>query len=286
MSPTFWRNTIWFIILGIITVVELTYILVIVKKRKPIIAFYLTISGLAFSFETIIFMFFKSYNYFPMIITTSSFDDGLAGNLFSQFSVTATALLIAVLNLKYYWFFIFAGIYAAIEEVFQALGIFKHNWYQTWMTVIAFILFFVIVKLMYKKYFKHPGYVLRYIYIFLGLFPLHFAVIVWYFRLSGNQLFSQNILPDKDSSYILLAIIDYILLSNTIMAMYLLKLKWKWKLIIIMVYYMIYYVVYKTGLIYINEGWFFIFTTAAIFSTYFFVFLLDKLNNPAEKALR
>ncbi|WP_143187659.1 hypothetical protein [Desulfosporosinus lacus] len=54
--------------------------------------------------------------YYPMIIKNPPMpiDDMLMGNLFSQTSVSATALLVAVLNLKYYWYIIFAA-YASIK---------------------------------------------------------------------------------------------------------------------------------------------------------------------------
>ncbi len=103
----FWSNTIWFILLGITTILEITYIIVNAEKRRLLFALYLTISGMTYSFEVTIFGFLKSYDYYPMIFhQISRLDDGLAGNIFSQFSVSATALIISFLNLKYYWYLI------------------------------------------------------------------------------------------------------------------------------------------------------------------------------------
>jgi hypothetical protein len=101
---------------------------------------------MAFSIEVTIFCFLKAYNYYPMVFPQSPINDGLAGNLFSQFSITATSLLIAVFNLNDYYFFIFGGIYGIIEELFLKLGIYSHNWYQTWITVLGLILIFWMTK--------------------------------------------------------------------------------------------------------------------------------------------
>lgn len=102
MNPTFWSNTIWYILLGISTIIELVLIFIKAKNRKLVLAQYFTISGMTFCFEMAIYLYFKAYAYFPMLIPQSPPDDSIAGNLFSQFSVAATALLIAVYNLKYY----------------------------------------------------------------------------------------------------------------------------------------------------------------------------------------
>lgn len=219
-----------------------------------------------------------------MIILTSEFEDGLSGNIFSQLSVSITGLLIAILNLEYYWFFIFAGIYYVIEELFLALGIYKHYWYQTWMTFVCLIIFFWIVKRMYNQAFKSIGNVLRYIYIFFGLFTLHTPLITWSAKLAGYQTFNANVFPDPILNYMVPFAINYILLSNTIMTIYFLKLKWRWKMTVIFALYIAYYIAYKLNYIYIKEGWFLVFTTADIFGAYLFVYILDRLYKHANRS--
>jgi hypothetical protein len=148
----FWTNTIWYILLGVLTVFELIVIMRRVENRKLTLAFYLTLIGIVLHFETTIFIFFKAYSYYPMILKNPPMpiDDMLMGNLFSQTSVAATALLTATLNLKNYWYVIFALMYGVTEELFLALGIYSHNWYQTWMTVVCLIIYFWIAKKMYQ----------------------------------------------------------------------------------------------------------------------------------------
>lgn len=108
----FWTNTIWYLILGIATVFEVAYFIVKATDRKLVFIFYLTICGIAFAYDLIVYNFFKGYMYYPMIILDTvtpdkqiaqqiiRFHDGLIGNFFSQYSVAATAVLITVLNLR------------------------------------------------------------------------------------------------------------------------------------------------------------------------------------------
>lgn len=273
----FWTNTIWFIILGSTTVFEMAAVLIKAKNRKPVIAFYLTISGVAFVFECTIFIYLKAYEYYPMIIRWSPFNDGLAGNLFSQFSVAATALLAVIFNLKYYWYFILAGVYSAIEELFLALGIYKHNWYRTWMTFIAFIIFFILVKRMYLIVISGLRNVSRYIYILFGLFPLFIITMDWVFELCRIATFNINIFYDKAISRTTLALVNFTLLSGSIMAAYIYNLNRKWKVIIMLSIYTFQYIGYKLNLIIVRKDWILIYSTVLIFGTYFYVYILDKL---------
>lgn len=148
-----------------------------------------------------------------MLIPQSPSDDSIAGNLFSQFSVSATALLIAVYKLKYYWYLIFAAAYGAIEELFLYLGIFKHNWYRTWMTVAGLMLMLWIVKRMYLYTSRGISPFWRHIFIFFGLTALHQHTIVWAQRLAGISVYSESLLPDAERSMVVLSAINNLLLS-------------------------------------------------------------------------
>lgn len=285
MGPAFWSNTFWFILLGITTIIELIIIFFKVNNRKRTLGLYFTISGLTFCFEMIIYSYFKSYEYFPMFIPHSPPDDSIAGNLFSQFSVSATALLIAALNLKYYWYFVFAGVYGVIEEVFLSLGIYKHNWYQTWMTVLGLLVLFWITKKAYTISLKQMGRVLRYLFIFLGLVALYQNSIIWVLRLVGIQLFSDNFIQGKERSLVVLTGLYMLLLSVTIMIMYFSKIKLGWKILIIFTLYIAHFAVARLNLITYHKGWFLISSSISIWGMYFYIYILDKLYKQSKQAI-
>lgn len=284
----FWTNTIWYVLLGILTLIELIFVMVRVENRRLTIAFYLTVLGIVLHFETTIFIFLKAYAYYPMILKNPPMpiDDMLLGNLFSQTSVAATALLVAVLNLKYYWFIIFAVMYGIIEELFLALGIYSHNWYQTWMTVFSFPIYLWIVKKMYEGITRGIKPLFYYGYIYLGLFLpnsptlTHILLII-----TRHQDFSTTLLPDPTISRFLIFWVHFHLLSIPIMLMYFLRFKLIWKALVILVLYIIYYIGYKTNLIWIKEGWFLPVSTANIFQMYLSVVILDKLYNTKSKRI-
>lgn len=80
MQYTFWTNTIWFVLLGIITIFEIIIVLIKAKNRKSVVALYWTIAGMTFNFEMVIFALFKSYNYYPKVLPELPFDDAIAYN--------------------------------------------------------------------------------------------------------------------------------------------------------------------------------------------------------------
>lgn len=281
MSSGFWSNTIWFVLLGITTIVEIVVIIAKAKNRKLVIALLFTMSGIVFTYEMVILNFLKAYNYHPMLIPDSILDENIAGNLFSQLSVTATALLIAVLNLKNYWYLIFAVIYGIVEEIFLKLGIYTHNWYQTWMTVVGLILLFWITKKIYKFCLeKNAEGFSRYFFIFIGLFALYMN-LMWPLKLMGIFNAKILILPDAIMNLNLIAMLDYAFLSIIIMIVYYLKIELKWRVLVISALYIAFYIVKKLNIEYFAEGWLtFATITIKIFGMYLFVVILDKLYDP------
>lgn len=286
MSATFWTNTIWYVLLGILTLFELIFVMVKAERRKLTFAFYLTILGITLNFEMIILIFMKAYAYYPMILKNPPlpFDDVLSGNLFSQFSVAATVLLVTVLDLKYYWFFIFAGIYGIIEELFLTLGIYSQNWYRTWMTVVLLSAAFWIAKKMYAKMIRGIKPIFYYGYIYLALFPLNIVILEWgVFILCRLQDFNTILFPDPLSSRHFLALVNFWMLSIPIMLLYFLRLKWSWKALVIITIYAIYYLGYKLNLFIIKDGWFLPVSTLSIFWMYLSIVLLDRLYGGPQK---
>ena len=277
--PYFWTNTIWYIILGITTMLVMMYILYRTEHRGKMFAFYLTASGVVFVVEAIIFLFFKAYNYYPLLVPGSTLHDGLAGNLFSQFSVASTALLLSVFNLHYRYYILFGVVYGIIEELFLFLGIYQHNWYQTWMTIVLFPIYTYVVKRLYIRAKSKLTPFLYYVYMFLGLWALHFGITVWPFLILGYQNFTPYVFSDPTSNMAFLTIIDYILLYSIMYCIYIKSPKWIWQAAGIAAICLINYIEYRLQLWYVKEGWFGIYVSIRIISMYFYIRIYDKLYN-------
>ena len=150
------------------------------------------------------------------------------------------------------------------------------------MTVIGLLLLFWIAKRAYMACLKHPGPVLRYLFIFFGLVTLHEHTIVWALRLIGVRVFSENFLPDKERSLVVLAAINLLLLAVIIIAIYFSNIKWRWKIPVIFILYIAFFAAAKFHLIIYKEGWFLISSSICIWGMYFYTYILDKLYGNNE----
>lgn len=289
MSTTFWTNTIWYVLLAISTLIELIFAMVKAKRRGLTFAFYLVITGVVLFIETGMLIFLKSYTYYPKIIHNvpyQLFQDSLAGNLFSQLSLAATALLIAVFNLRWYWYFIFAVIYGLIEEVFLALGIYTHNWYQTWMTVTFLPLYFWWAKKLYEKIAGGLKPIFHYACIFLALAPIAGPAFSWPLWVSGYITYSTSVLSDPTSSMFFLSLAILIPPSIIMMLVYYFNPNWIWKALTILLLYTICYIAYRYNLIMSKKGTVLQFTTLVFILQYVSIFILDRLLGGPKRKLR
>lgn len=282
MGTTFWTNTIWYILLGIITILVLVIVFIKTPDRKYALSLYLTICGITFfAFELIILMCLKAYIYFPKIFTNQH-DDSVVGNLFSQTSVSASAVLIAVFNLKFHWQLIIALIYGVIEELFLLLGVYEQNWYRTWMTIISLLILFRIAKIVNATLSKHIGRIWRYIFIFFGLCTLHLHLVNWASKAVGLRSFNENLCPDIDCSIAIIAAIYHLLLAVSTMILYFTNINWKSKVVGIFILYIAHFFAEKYNVLMSADGWFFILTSISIWGMYLNIYILDRLYPKAS----
>lgn len=274
----FWTNTVWYVLLGLVTIFELIIIFRKAKNVRFTLAFYLTVTGITLAAEITLFFVFSAYDYYPKIITSSYYDDELTGNLFSQFSASATALLVPVFNLSSYWMLIFAGAYGIIEEIFLALGIYSHNWYRTWMTLLGMSALFWIVKKNYFISIKKSSRLLHYINIYFSLITLVVITICWGLILSGRQSYSRALGENPVSSPYLVSNLYTTPIFISLMIMYFRKWKLYAKALVIVLLYIITYILEYLHVIYFyNVWWYLMATTLLIFGAYFSIVLMDHL---------
>lgn len=189
MSSTFWSNTIWFILLFVTSIATIVLTLYKSNNIKFSISFLFSIMGLAFLLEAILVIGLNAYAYHPKIVS-DLFLDTVFGNYFSQISISSTGLLIAVYNLSYIWYCIFALIYFLIEELFLKLGIYEHFTYKSIYTFFGFIPFFWIINKWYEIAKDVRNSFINYVTLFFGVVSIN-SNYYWYesttFRYSTFQ---------------------------------------------------------------------------------------------------
>jgi hypothetical protein len=285
----FWSHTIWYLLLGLISIIQIIFTLHHSENRWKTLAFYLTLVGLPLYFETLILIFFDAYVYFPKIILNSNldpFNDALTGNLFSQFGVTSSALLLTVLRKPFYWDVAVAFLYCMVEELFIAIEIYHQHWWRTWMTFIGLLLFFTISKWMYTRLVRGLRPFYYYVFIILGMFPICTILLLWgLLDLSGLMRFTTTLFSNPKISRFSLYVIFFSICYPLMIWGYF-RQKWIWKITAITLTGVIIFLGYKYHLLIFREGWFYPITILMIFWIYTSVWVLDTLYGGQQNSIR
>lgn len=285
MNPTFWTNTIWYVLLGIISAVAIILIIKKPEYRKFNIAYTFMVLGFVYSIESILLgSYGGAYCYHPMI-SKDHFLDNVIGNHFSQLSVCTTLVLLVIYRLRPIWYFVFAAVYYLIELLFLKLGIYEHNWYRAWITFVGFIVLAFLFEKLYYKLLHLPKFWTYYL-------SLYFASISGYglarsaFVYGKFRIIHYNVYANVFKDNLILIHIPLFIFINIMMNMHRLKVNWRIKCMVFAGLFLIQYILTKTGIMTIRPGWFLIITTVDVFSCYLFVVVMDYLFKSEIRGLQ
>lgn len=296
MSGLFWSNTIWYLLLLLSSVVAIAVTFKKSHNRRFSSAFSLAVLGFTYCIEVSLLLVLNAYTYYPMLTPNDAFQDAVIGNFFSQISVTATAVLFSVLDLRSVFIFIFAGIYFLIDVLFVRLGIYEHHWYRSVYTLIGFIPYCYIVKKWYLLLLRAPqdtklvkglrGHKLK---KWLHNATLFFAV----FAAAGNslitsqkllelQIFKGGFFADMSKDHTTTSLIYGPILN----VLFILLLRWKrpgtYKVGVLLILFACQWVLYSLGILTVPQGWFVIVTAIDLLGFYLWTVLLSRLlANPS-----
>lgn len=277
MPATFWSNTIWYVLLTIISIISIVLILCKSNNRKFNIGFILTILGATFHVEFVLLPILNAYRYFPKIFN-DLFVDSVLGNYVSQISVTATVVLATAYRIPTVWYLVIAGIYFLIEELFINLGIYQHNWYKTWYTSILILPLLWLSRKWYNYLQKCPKSIIYTISLYLGARAAFSLMIVFKFFLSIEVYNVKTVFSEFTRNNSIFSVPAASIWIIIMVIIHQLNIKWIWKGGFFVLLFIIQYVLIKiVGVITIKDGWFLIITLLNIFGSYLSVVITDHL---------
>lgn len=277
MSSTFWTNTIWFLLLFISSIVSA--ILILHKAQNPRFAFAFLFSaiGISFVFEAILVLGFKAYSYYPKLFR-DSYLDIIFGNYFSQISVSATSLLLAVYESSYIWYGVFGFIYFLIEVLFIKLGIYEHFWYKSVYTFFAFILFASLIKIWYKSSKDSKSRLINYLCLYFSVASFSTFTIFLGQRLLGIQLLQSKLFfTDVNRNNTSSGFVYQFIVLNYLIILYKSNLNRVVKAIAFAFLYLAQYLAYRMGYLYITDGLFFLVTSLDLLGCYCLIVVFNYL---------
>ncbi|MBU9713624.1 hypothetical protein [Evansella tamaricis] len=184
-------NSFWFIIL-VIFFSSLFIYTILKEKSWKVLILYTFMTGLTYTVEVFIEIFFNAYNYYPHILKNSYFDNMLGAMASNMFSIPMSSVFIAILSPSLVTVVIFILLLLGIEILFLALGIYSHNWWNIMFTAIGVFGAFIISIFWYKKLNQHLNLFYRWATIFFSGFMIHTTILFIPVALLNAYLYQVN----------------------------------------------------------------------------------------------
>lgn len=286
MRPTFWTNTIWYLLLLFSSIVAAVVTYKNSHNRSFTVLFSLAVLGFTYWIEVTLVMIFGAYTYHPMITPDDPFFDTVLGNMFSQISITTTAVMVCTLHVKNIYIPIFALFYFFLDVLFSHLGIYVHNWYRSAYTLIGFMPLLWLIRQWYRmlvnsatksKWLKNPT-------LFLAAFAAGSNTLLTSMKWMGLQVFHIGIFPEMSKDHTATALVYGPALIAIYMVLRRRHVPRMVKAISFVALFLIQYVLHRMGFIIIPPGWFPVVAALDLFGFYFWVAylmrLLEKSNLP------
>ena len=253
---SFWTNTIYYIGLFATSVLTLVIIFTKTPERKKIVVFYFAVLGLTYWMEALLVLILNAYSYYPMITPDDRFFDTVLGNIFSQVSVSASAVLLCVLGLSNWWLLGFAVIYYILDMLFAGLGIYAHHWYHSIYTLAGFLIFARIVAYWYRTVIGSPSVKTFYPTLFLSVFGFASNLLNTALKLLDIRVFQSGIFPlDPSRDHTATALIYGPVLILISIALYRWKTRWYCKGFVFLLLLICQYGLIQLEVLRIQPGW-------------------------------
>ncbi len=275
MNASFWTNTVWYVALGAVSVALFVLTLAKTRERKKTFAFFFAVLGMTYFIEVFLLIITNAYAYYPKI-ASDSFHESLIGNFFSQYSVSASAVLIATLGLNIWWRIGFSFAYFLIDVLFVRLNIYAHNWYSSWFTLAGFFVYSWAVGKWHEKVFAHPSKIIYFSTLFLGLFALGGNILGTTLNFLEIRRYGIGLYEQATKDNTATSILYGVLIGFIVIPLYRMKSHPVLKGLIFLALFAFDYSLYRVGVIQVRAGWFVAGSLLTLFGRYFFTGVIDR----------
>ncbi len=255
MNSSFMTNTIWYIALATTSVAVLIMMFKKSRERKKLFAFWFAVLGFTYCLEVSLLLLFDAYTYYPMIKPADPFFDSVLGNIFSQVSVSSSAVLICVLGLSNRWLAGFSAAYFLVDVLFVQLGIYEHFWYRSVFTLGGFFVYGLIVKYWFKRILPGPAKRLHNPTLFFSAWAASANMSGTLLKLLGLRIFQSDFYPDPSRNHTAAALIYAPVLIIIMIALHKWRSAWWQKLPVFVLLLVCQWGLLASGVMVVRPGW-------------------------------
>ncbi|MDR7078551.1 hypothetical protein J2Y03_003603 [Neobacillus niacini] len=251
-------NSYWYLGLGILSILLLIYVYLKTRNPRSILLF-ITIIGLGYIIEAVIYNFGHSYKYYPKLIKHNSIYDSNMGAMASNaLALPVVATFIAALRKNWIWMIFFVCLFAGIELTFLKLDIYSHNWWKIGDTVLGLLLvYFPVAKVFYQLLSQPLQGKLHSLFLFLIISPISASFQFTPIIFLSNRYYDLGWFGSRSENTTAFGAIYY--LSACLFYIWIAKLHWKTKwmkyVLTVFLIYAVNLLLQKAGILHSQVWW-------------------------------
>lgn len=271
-------NYFYFLILAVIGLAIAVFVVYKEKKYYKLITFFLFSAMVADLGEVLVLLILNGYSYKLSIFPDPVADNILAHLIMNNTLWPAVAVFIAAYSNRYRWIISISLIFISLDVLFVQLGVYQHNWWQSWMSGLAIFIYCIVLRFWYSK--LEDNRFLRFI-TFSCVFSILILLPSILLLLSGKEYYSIGISEDMYKDSVLFSLLYYSVISP-LCVFFICQLKSGWKLIPFVLIVLGDFILMTLGILIFINGWnFYYLILVRIISVLIFLQLENKYNyNP------
>lgn len=251
-------NSYWYLGLGILSILLLVYVYLKTRNPRSILLF-ITMVGLGYIIEAVIYNFGHSYQYYPKLIKHNTFYDSNMGAIASNaLALPIVATFIAALRKNWIWIIFFVSLFVGIEWTFLKLNLYTHNWWKIDYTVLGLLLvYFPLAKVFYQLLSQPLQGKLHTFFLFLIISPLSASFQFTPVMFFSNRYYELGLFDSRSEDTTAFAAIYYIsaCLFYVLIAKHHWKLKWLKYVLTAIFMYAVNLFLQKVGILHSQVWW-------------------------------
>lgn len=243
---------IYYIAVSVIGLALAVYVIYKKKNYAKLITFYLFATLVADCGEVLVMLLLNSYTYKLGVFADPIANDVLGHLLPNSTLWPAVAIFIAAYKPRLRWIVTIAFGFFVLDIIFIQLGVYKHNWWQSWMSGAAVFIYCVLMRFWYSK--LEDSKILRFI-SFSSAYSLIMFLPAVTLLLIGNQFYSVGIFTDKYRDSVIFSFALHAALGPPgILFLCVLK-RWYWKFMPLVIIFTCDLLLVAFGLLKFLNGW-------------------------------